>query len=85
MQQRSSEGGRLQTDIDRLKDPRPYQEQFETQQVQALTQAIDILWRLAREAHDVDATKVGLDKLTDAKLYLDKLLHEQLGDPEKEN
>ena len=68
----------LQHDIDKLKDPKPYKEKFETQEVQQLSQAIDILWRLAKEANQVDATKVGLDKLTDAKLYLDKLLKKEL-------
>jgi len=84
MQERNAEGGRLQSDIDKLKEPRSYRERFETEEVQALTQAIDILWRLAREAHQVDATKVGLDKLTNAKLYLDKLLSLQLGDQGKQ-
>jgi len=83
MQETRSNKERLQADIDKLKNPASYIERFETREAQQLTQAIDILWRLAREAHNVDATKVGLDKLTDAKMYLDRLLSKHLGDPEQ--
>lgn len=73
---------RIQADIDRLKNPMPYQETFETQQVQELKQAIDILWRL-QQATFKDASKVGYEKLQNAKFYLDKLLKRHFGDSEK--
>jgi hypothetical protein len=83
MPDKHSHGERLQSDIDKLKDPTPYISRFETKETQELSQAIDILWRLASEAHNVDASKVGLDKLTNAKIYLDRLLHKHFGDPEQ--
>jgi hypothetical protein len=82
MRDRSVGGERLRRDIDELKDPRPYKDKYESREIQALTQAIDILWRLARDAHEVDATTVGLDKLTDAKIYLDKLLKQEFREQE---
>jgi hypothetical protein len=69
---------RLRADIDQLKDPAPYRRKFESQEVQQLGQAIDILWRLQREAYN-DASRVGYEKLRDAKIYLDQMLREHFG------
>src|SRR5713226_3543097 len=63
----------LQADIDRLKDPARYQATFETKEAQQLSQGIEILARLQSEAYE-GASRVGYEKLRNAKLYLDKLL-----------
>ena len=77
MSESTSPERKLQADIDRLKDPSPYREKFETKEAQQLSQAVDILWRLQGEAYK-DASRVGYEKLRDAKLYLDGLLKQHL-------
>jgi hypothetical protein len=67
----------LQKDIDKLTDPTPYKEKFETEEAQELNQAIDILFRLQSHTF-LDASSVGYQKLTSAKMYLDKLLKKHL-------
>ncbi len=74
----------MQSDIDRLKNPASYKEQFESTEVQELSQAIDILARLRMSTHD-DASRVGWEKLEHARKYLDELLKMQFSEPENEN
>lgn len=63
----------LQDDINRLKDPTPYQEKFENKETQQLTQAIDILNDLKHNAA-LDSSRIGYEKLRNAQAYLDGLL-----------
>ncbi|HTU44211.1 MAG TPA: hypothetical protein VMF91_04080 [Bryobacteraceae bacterium] len=73
---------RLRAEIDKLKDPAPYKETFETVEAQQLSQAIDLLAALQNGTF-LDASQVGYEKLRNAKLYLDKLLKKHL-ESEKE-
>ena len=63
----------LRADIDKLKDPSPYRKQFESETVQQLSQAIDLLHRLQVEALG-DASRLGYEKLRDARFHLDQAL-----------
>jgi hypothetical protein len=84
MEGESQSGQRLRVDIDKLKNPVPYQEKFETEGIRELKQAVDILGRLASEAYRGDASRVGYEKLRNAQMYLDRLLKQQLEPPKEE-
>jgi len=65
--------GSLQSEIDALKNPAPYQARFLDPSVQELTQAIDILARLQASTYG-DSARVGFNKLKRAKFHLEDLL-----------
>ena len=67
---------KLQADIGNLKDPAPYRQKFETERIQELTQALDILARLRREAWK-GGPSIPHQKLFHAWDYLNGLLKEE--------
>jgi hypothetical protein len=73
----------LQSNIDKLKDPKPYQEKFEMQEVQQLSQAVDILDKLSINNYHHHGSRVGYEKIRNAQMYLDKLLKQQFDAPEE--
>jgi hypothetical protein len=80
MSERLNPEARLQADIDKLKDPAPYRNKFETAEARQLIQALDLLGRL-RVAAFKDVSSVGYEKLRDATTYLDGLLKQHFDSP----
>lgn len=82
MPPRPSPEQNLQADIDKIKDPTPYKDKYDTEREQHLRQAIDILDRLKREAfehrsgRENDPTYIAYEQLLDAQIYLLGLLHD---------
>jgi len=83
MVEKFSSNKQLQVDIDHLKDPQPYKEKYETQEVQQLMQAIDILDTLQLSQFEA-ASHIGYNKLRNAKMHLDELLAKQFDAPKEE-